>query len=157
MVVPDDVREPLIRKIPTNNIEPFPPSGGPRHGPHVRQRHVPDVDPREDGRGGLEAAAHAAEDEVADALVGGIDYVQAGQLPLDGAEGVCVAYGGEVEVGVLVCDECPGGLLGQFLCMRCLVFGSQGSLEAMARDWSLRSSPCLQGSRIEAWKWRRPT
>lgn len=116
MPVPNDIRKPLIREMPSNNIKPLAPSLRPHNGPHMRQRHVADVDPREHGRGGLEAVAHPAEDEVADALVGGVDGVQRRELPLDGAEGVCVADGGEVEIGLLVGDECPGGLLGEFLC-----------------------------------------
>lgn len=113
---PNDIRKPLIREMPSNNIKPHAPSLGPHNGPHVRQRHVPDIDPSEHRRGGLEPITHPAEDEVADALVGGVDGVQRRELPLDGAEGVCVADGGEVEVGLLVCDERPGGLFGEFLC-----------------------------------------
>lgn len=114
--VHNDIRKPLIREMPSNNIKPLAPSLRPHNGPHMCQRHVANVDPRKDRRGGLEAVAHPAEDEVADALVGGVDGVQRRELPLDGAEGVCVADGGEVEIGLLVGDECPGGLFGEFLC-----------------------------------------
>lgn len=113
----NDIRKPLIRKMPSHNIEPLPARLGPRHSPHVRQGNIADVDPREHGRRGLEPRAHPAEDQVADALVGGVDRVEVGQLALDGAEGVCVADRGEVEVGSLFGDEGPGGLFRQFLCV----------------------------------------
>lgn len=108
----NDIRKPLIREIPTHNIKPLPARLRPHESPHVRQGDVPDVDPREYGGGGLEPREHPAEDQVADALVGGVYRVEAGKLPLDGAEGVCVADRGEVEVGFLVGYEGPGGLFG---------------------------------------------
>lgn len=114
--VSDNIREPLVGEVTCHNVESLPASVRPHDGPDVREGHVADVDPREDGRGGVETVAHPAEDQVADALVRGVDGVQGRELPLDRAEGVCVADRGEVEVWLLVCDESPGGLLGQFLC-----------------------------------------
>lgn len=108
----DNIRKPLIREIPSHNIKPLPARLGPQDSPHVRESNISDIDPREHGRGGLEPRAHPAEDQVADALVGGVYRVEVGQLALNGAEGVCVADCGEVEVGFLVGDKGPGGLFG---------------------------------------------
>ena len=88
----------------------------------MRQRHVTHVDKGEDGRCGRDSAAAAAAaaappalGEVEDALVGGVDFFEAGERAGERAEGVGVVYGREGEGGAVGGVEGPGGLLGEFL------------------------------------------
>jgi len=77
--------------------------------------HVADVDKREDGRGRMNAVAHAALHKVADPGVGRIDRIQAIQTSWYGAESVGVVDGSECKGGFVNRDEAPGSLFGEFL------------------------------------------
>lgn len=78
----------------------------------MRQRHIAHIHPRKSRFGRAKAAA-AAEEEIEDALVRGVDVGQRGEVQRDGAEGVGVIYCGKGEVGTSF--EIPGCFFGEFL------------------------------------------